>query len=659
MPAWIQTEPRKRQLPVIPTDDPMEQLVFPPPDNPLVSIIIPVHNKWAFTHLCLRAVLDHTARGDYEVIVADDNSSDETRGMGSIAQNVLILRDGIQRGFLENCNQAAAHARGDYFIFLNNDTVPQPNWLDPLLSLAEHDPTVGIVGPKMVDESGRLQEAGGIIFRDASAVNYGRGGDPSSPEVNYVKDVDYVSGACLLVRASLWRQIGGFDPRYSPGYYEDSDLAFEVRRRGFRVVYQPQALVVHFEGISHGRDTSTGLKSFQAVNAAKFREKWSEVLDRDQLSHDNVYLARDRSRGPCRVLVVDEHVPRYDHDAGSRFVWSYLNLFLESGSHVVFLSESAHAIEPYATELQQRGIELVLGPWSKRRRDKWLGEHASWFDSAYLHRPHIAAKYLDPLRIHSDAKIVYWPADLHHVRERRRWEVTHDEDARLLADELEQQELALVNSADVTQVVSCYEEEILRRVAPKAAVQTIPVVIYDDPPANDNPFELRQGVMFVGGFLHAPNCNAAVWFAREIYPVVRKVIPDASFRIVGSNPPGEITELAGNGVSVTGWVDDATLAELYRQTRVVVCPLRFGAGAKGKLVESLYFGVPAVVTSVAAEGLVEIEGHVLIADEPAEFGALVVELYTNRMMWENLAATAPSYVRTHFSHTAAREALSL
>jgi GT2 family glycosyltransferase len=271
---------RAAVLPIVPKDDPSEVLVFAPCERPRVSIVVPAHNNWPYTHLCLRAVIEHTTRRDYEVILADDGSTDQTANASSLLVNAAVVQRNARTGFVRNCNSGARHAQGDYVLFLNNDTVVQAGWLDALVDAAESDPKVGVVGPKLIYEDGRLQDAGGIVFADGTTKNRGRHGDASAPEYNRMREVDYVSGCCLLVRRDLWNRVGGFDERYAPAYYEDVDLAFAARREGFRVIYQPRAVVVHFDGVSHGHDTATGVKRFLAVNAQKLLGKWPEVLDK-------------------------------------------------------------------------------------------------------------------------------------------------------------------------------------------------------------------------------------------------------------------------------------------------------------------------------------------------------------------------------------------
>ena len=232
-------------------------------DGPMVSIVIPCYNQVHYTYACLQSILEFTKDVTYEVIIADDVSTDATAELSRYAEGLVICRNETNQGFLRNCNQAAKAARGKYIMFLNNDTKVTEGWLSSLVNLIESDSTIGMVGSKLVYPDGRLQEAGGIIWSDGSGWNYGRLDDPDKAEYNYVKDVDYISGAAILLSTALWKQIGGFDQRFAPAYCEDSDLAFEVRKAGYRVVYQPLSKVIHFEGVSNGTDVNgTGLKRY-------------------------------------------------------------------------------------------------------------------------------------------------------------------------------------------------------------------------------------------------------------------------------------------------------------------------------------------------------------------------------------------------------------
>ena len=291
------------------------KLVFPKEENPKVSIIIPVYNQIHYTYACLVSILEYTKDVSYEVIIADDVSMDATLEIRKFTENLVICRNDSNQGFLKNCNRAAKQARGQYIMFLNNDTKVTENWLSSLVTLIESDDSIGMVGSKLVYPDGRLQEAGGILWSDGSGWNYGRLDDPDKAEYNYVKDVDYISGAAILLSNDLWKQIGGFDTRFAPAYCEDSDLAFEVRKAGYRVVYQPLSRVIHFEGISNGTDVEgTGLKRYQVENSKKLRQKWADEFAKqcENNGNPNPFRARERSMGKKVILVIDHYVPTYD-----------------------------------------------------------------------------------------------------------------------------------------------------------------------------------------------------------------------------------------------------------------------------------------------------------------------------------------------------------
>ena len=278
-----------------------KRLEFRTAANPLVTIVVPVHNNWDLTYSCLYSVLLNTHGISYEVIVADDASGDETKNITGHIGGIKVVRNEENLGFLRTCNRASREARGEYLLFLNNDTNVQHGWLKGLLDLFENDDSVGVAGSKLVYPDGRLQDAGGIVWNDGNCWIYGRWDDPQKAKYNEAKEMDYVSGACILVRRQLWEEIEGFDERYSPAYYEDADLALEARRRGFKVMYGPGSVVVHFEGVTCGRDVKKGTKRYQEINREKFFAKWQEVLKRDYAAPGTIRPWRDGRKGGVNV----------------------------------------------------------------------------------------------------------------------------------------------------------------------------------------------------------------------------------------------------------------------------------------------------------------------------------------------------------------------
>lgn len=249
---------------------------FKQSSKPLVSIVIPVYNQFPYTYNCLKSIEKYSRDLEYEIIVGDDNSSDLTTELGEVVKNITIIKNNKNFQFLVNCNRISKEANGKYIVFLNNDTQVQKNWLGVLVDLMEKDDGIGLAGSKLIYPNGLVQEAGGIVWKDATVLQYGNMRQPGEKELNYLRETDYISGACIIIRNELWRQTGGFDERFAPAYYEDVDLAFRIREKGYRVVYQPESEVVHFEGITEGLEEHKNRKIED--NREKFLAKWDKVL---------------------------------------------------------------------------------------------------------------------------------------------------------------------------------------------------------------------------------------------------------------------------------------------------------------------------------------------------------------------------------------------
>ena len=642
----------RREAPLEPPV-PTRPIEFPVHEQVEASIIIPVFNQFPFTQACLASLQEHQGTERFEVIVVDDCSTDETAQIIPRIPGVVYLRNEKNSGFIASCNFGAEKARANCLVFLNNDTLVKPGWLTALLDTFAEEPRAGIVGSKLIYPDGRLQEAGGIIWRDASGWNYGKFDDSEKPEYNYLREVDYCSAAALAIPKALFNDVGRFDSRYAPAYYEDTDLAFKVREAGYKVLYQPLSEVIHYEGATSGTDLATGTKKHQEINRSTFAEKWAAELQTKPANGDSAFL-RQAPRGRKNILVVDHHIPKADHDSGSLRMFQILKLLHQLGHRVTFLPDNLASTCPYTGELQKRGIEVVHHPYVKKVRDYLIAKGSS-FDVVVLSRCDFARKHIADVRLYApQSRIIFDTVDLHHLREDAEAKLTGDPGLLRQAREKERLEYQLIEQADETWVVSHAEQQLLRENWPDKSIQLVSNIV--DIPGSKTPFALRRDWLFIGGFQHRPNTDAVLFFVKEIYPLVSEQLRDAKFYIIGDKVPPEIAALASERIIVAGLQRD--VRPFFDSVKLSVAPLRFGAGVKGKINQSMAFGVPVVATSLAIEGMALTEREdILVGDKPEEFARALIELYQSEELWNRLSENGIRKTRALYSTDVARKNL--
>jgi glycosyltransferase involved in cell wall biosynthesis len=456
-----------------------------------------------------------------------------------------------------------------------------------------------------------------------------------------------------MIPKAIFQSVDGFDSRYAPAYYEDTDLAFKVRQTGHKVLYQPLSEVIHYEGATGGTDLAAGTKKHQEINRSTFADRWAAELETRPGNGDSAFL-REAPRGRKNILVIDHHVPKPDHDSGSLRMFQILTLLHQLGHRVTFIAANLANEAPYAGQLQKRGVQVVYHPYVRRVGD-YLVSHGSDFDAVVLSRCDFARKYIADVRLHApQSRVIFDTVDLHYVREGGEADLTGDIEVARSAQKKQQVEHHLIEQADETWVVSPVEQRLLQEKWPHKSIQLVSNIV--DIPGSKTPFELRRDYLFIGGFQHRPNIDAVLFFLQKIYPLVNERLPEAKFYIIGEKPPPEIVALATERVILAGLQRD--VHPFFDSVRLSVAPLRFGAGVKGKINQSMALGVPVVATSVAAEGM-ELQDHedVLLANEPEDFAQALIKLYESEELWTRLSENGIRKTRALYSTDAARKKL--
>jgi GT2 family glycosyltransferase/glycosyltransferase involved in cell wall biosynthesis len=637
-------------LSLLPLDEPFAPFTLSVSDTPRVSIIIPIHGKLAYTVACLRSLARHPAQATFEVIVVDDASPDDSAVTLAQIAGLQLLHNEINMGFIGSCNAGALAARGEFLLFLNNDTQVTTGWMDALLRCFAERDDCGIAGSRLVYPDGRLQEAGGLVFADGGCWTVGRFEPRDTPAFLYRREVDYVSGASLLIRREVFETIGGFDALYTPAYYEDVDLAFAVRKLGLKVYYEPTSTVIHCEGISSGTDLGSGVKQHQVLNQTKFSDKWaSELVGQPTIGTPLARAIRWHSRG--RILVVDAMTPDPTRDSGSLRLSAILRLLDEQGWSTAFLPDDGRASATEVIALGSLGCEVLCRPWIADL-PTWLREHGGELHAVILSRHTVAGQYAMLVRRHApQAKLLFDTVDLHFLREQRAAELSGSASMARQAETSRRSELSLIRQSDVTFVVSPHEQTLLAQLVPQARVEVLSNI--HDVHGSQTAFAARRDLVFIGGYGHPPNSDAIHWIASEILPRLREASPDIRVHVLGDIPDTARRNLAATeGLELHGRVADLT--PWLESCVASIAPLRFGAGVKGKINMAMSHGVPVIATALAIEGMQLRDGmDVLTAGDPDAFAEAVLRLQRDEALWQQLSVHGLENVRQHFSASAA------
>jgi len=588
-------------------------LEFEPVQDPEILVIIDARGDQSNVARQLSALAGETARSGCEFVLLV-SEGDRLAVTG-------VLRHVCQTSVVGAFNEIMGRSSANIIIYISDNIVPEKGSIDGLRWSMLANKDLAFVSPQLVDPSSDRIFSAGYSLDAGTFTNVGEHQARGDYRYASYSEVDYFLPYCFAVRRETLRQIGGFDTRNIQLSAALTDALNRIDASDWKVACQRQACVY--------------IDPSRATEAIEFPAKRATE-------------AKVQYKKP-KLLLFDAFVPTPDRDSGSNDIVNFMKIFIGFGYDVTFLPVMALApVERYTDDLRRMGVICVSTPVVTVVED-YLKAHAAEFDAVFAYRGPIAASFVDLIRRAAPkTKIVFDTVDLHFMREQRQAEI--EANPQMLADagRTKQIELSVIRKSDATIVLSKSEQKVVNELVPNAITHLIPIV--REVPGSPVPFNERSGVLFVGGFSHAPNIDAVVWFTKEVWPKVRERLPELEFKIVGSNLTPEVSALAdaSSGIRVLGFVPDIT--DLMETSLLSVAPLRYGAGIKGKVVSSLCYGLPCVATSVAAEGMgLGLQDGVILADDPDAFVEAVVRLSDQPDVWEALSKGGVSFAQDNFS----------
>jgi O-antigen biosynthesis protein len=634
--------------------DPEIRLTIPKFQFPIVSIVINLVSNRQAVYECLESLIAYS-NIPYRIVAAYGTHSPETKILLDKIDNISIIDNLDRQDDFSMITDFVHRQIGSekYILIMSSETVVLSGYLDQMLKLIESDDLCGAVGCKIISPYGLLLEAGGIEWDDNNRSSYGFNDSPNKPEYSYVRQVDFCSSDCLLIKKELLNAIlinpqliNNFDVR---------DICKIVRDQGYKVKYQPTASVIN----SNYRQFD--LFQSNSSNLDTLREETPNLNDESnqnmKKSNYDIFISRDATKGK-RILVLDDYIPAIRYGSGFPRLYEMLSCLAELNYAVTFLPVgNAVKAQPETAKLQQKGIEVFWDIYANF--EKFVQDRCSYYDVVLISRPHVFERII-PIakRYFPEAAILYDAEALFCAREILKAEVNgkelrDEEKSRMLLDEMK-----LIEKADLVISVSSKIKDIMLK---NSAQKNIGVWEHvQDTNETKTPFEHRHNILIFGSFfagVGSPNEDAALYFAQEVFPLVRTHLSCKLF-IVGTNPTPAINNLAASDIIVTGYVEN--LQKYSDECRINVIPTRFTAGVPLKLLEAMSYGIPTVVSTLVADQINLIDQEqVLIANNTKEFAEKVIRLYSDEELWKRIKRNSLAYVENNFSKIRMRDKLRL
>lgn len=636
------------------------------------------------------------------ILIVDQDNYEAIDCIRSSYRQLQIQTYNFNEDEIKAYNYGVQFAKNEIIAFLDSDTVIPKTFAEKILKAFEVNKNIGAASCISSHPNGLfIPKAIGFSVDDMNK-RLDKNHEPLYPII------DACSGNCLCIKKTMFEKFGCFDKEFQIESLCKQDAALKLSKAGYENILIDN-LYIYRKNTSDFYDIKK--RRIMEKGYAKYKTKWQDYLDTWYKKHSqkNPVFKIEKEMFPIRrlffwvkkynnkiqtkvpfikktfsiktpksliqkykedakaykkdgpiIVVMEAKIPEFDKNAGDKSIWHIIKSYINMGFNVIFASDDYLQYEPYSTVMREEGVKLIndFGVFSKNMFFDWLKFNAKNIDYFLLVRPNVSIKYLDEIKKYKNIKILYYGQDLHFLREKRDYELTKDKKSLKKSEKFKKFEQKLIKNSKMSYFPSFVEKEIAKTLSPQSNVEVVPVYMYKtDNKPNNFSFDERKDLLFIGSFKHKPNADGVLWFVSEAFDKIKKEIPNIKLNIVGPNPSEEILQLQSESINVLGFVSDEELSNLYKSTRVVVAPLRFGAGMKGKVVEALYNKCPIVTTSIGAEGINNLNGAITIADDAETFAKKVVELYLNKELNEKNSNNSFKIIENQFSDKIMQEVL--
>jgi GT2 family glycosyltransferase len=613
---------------------------FQSSQTPKVSIIIPFYNEEIYTWNCLLFLKKYlTDEISYEILLIDDCSTESIDF--SPINGIAVHRNTENLGFLKNINKGIQLAKGEYIYILNNDTEVQENFLKELFYVFENFKNVGAVGSKLINADKSLQEAGSVFMKDLDIRQIVRNKKPFYPEVNYIVKVDYCSGCSLLFKKFDDNgKLNLLDEQFAPAYFEETDFCFNLKHlQKKEIYYTPFSEVVHFNGVSYNSSknekvTSNTKKILFETNLEKFKTKWDKQLQ--EIKAPTIEDRIQEKYNNKSIVFFTGIIPEYDRDSGSNRLKEIITAFLELGYHVTLICQYIYIDNAYIAFYQKLGVNVFYEHKKYTGFEKYLIGQKLKPSIAWFYGPtefntyYKTAKKLFPM-----AKTVYDMVDIHHLRYQRAIELEPNKISfRKKYFKYKKLEYKASKLADCVVTISEFEHDFMKSICDENKIITISNIHYPKITKEETlPFEERKDILFIGS-THTPNIDALYYLYNDIMPIIWAELPDLKVNVIG-NVNTEISDINHPNFIFHGFIH--SIDDYFKSNKLMVAPLRYGAGVKGKIGQSFEYFLPLVTSSIGTEGMkLNNNENALIEDSPEGFAQSVIRLYLDKELWTKL-----------------------